>query len=106
MKLLTKRDQIQSVVVRWTEQYKNFPPDYWAYETLKKLKQLNFNTCSATDVDIIIGNGSWTTIRCSECQIRVDAVVIFNDGHLCKKCIEEAQLLFNEGKNNFLESGN
>lgn len=93
MTVLTKRQVIESVAKRWREQYNE---DYRARskDILINLEKLNLKTCSAKDIDKIIGNDSWTTLTCDLCEKKVSAVFCFEryDSHIgaCKNCLRES----------------
>lgn len=64
----TERDKIRTVVARWKVQY---PTNRSSGEKLaigEKLAALDPETATAEDVKQIIGNDSWTTAWCDECE--------------------------------------
>lgn len=78
-RLVTRRAEIRTVAARWKEQY--HPGERWgeclggAQEIHRKLLALDPETATREQVDAIIGNASWTEIRCTGCQRDVDAAV-------------------------------
>ena len=73
MRLITERELIRTVAAKWAKQYR---PGSWSYnnekaEITRRLFALNPEMASREDVDKIIGNNSWTTIRCNECNAYV-----------------------------------
>lgn len=101
MKLITERDVIRQVPARWRKTCEGVKdPSWWGnvQKVEERLFALDTETCTAGDVDAIIGNSSWTHISCDECQIRVTAIVEAGEEpdyesrtvHLCKSCAEKA----------------
>lgn len=100
MKLLTERDLIRSVAKRWRQQYdklyNGMPMCPFKLGMLQDIESLNVETCSAGDVKAVIGNDSWTELRCEECGNRVKSVVIAGGSlgsksiYLCCECVTAA----------------
>ena len=97
MQLITKRDIIKQVVSKWEEVYSSGFYGDDKLEILEKLKKLDLNTVSAKKIESIIGNNTWTSLKCSECKKRANKVVLVdkdyhddcNDYHsttLCLNC--------------------
>lgn len=96
MKLITKQDRINSVPERWLKQY---PIKIWGggekADIYKKLIDVKGN-CSEQDICEIIGNNSWTVLRCSSCASEVEFIVevpvCWDDDsiELCEKCLSTA----------------
>ena len=79
--LITERDRIRTVADRWGEQYGK---PYWKNDEEKqairrKLIALNKETCSAADVEAIIGNDSWCRLECDTCDADATSVVRMGD---------------------------
>lgn len=104
MELVTTRDLIRYVHDRWHEQYYFTKRALWEddknrviYEALCALDK---ETATAADVEAIIGNSSWTNIRCKKCGELVDEAVILNYGDeyhtftICETCNAEAFTMF------------
>jgi len=70
MQIITKREKIRSVLNRWLKQY----PEQNQITTTK-LRELDLNNCSADDIANIIGNSSWTSLYCNECEKDVDIIM-------------------------------
>lgn len=106
MIVLTQRDLIKSVLANWTRDY---PPDYCAPGTfqgiaLAQLQQLDLETCTAEDVDKIVGNRMRTTYQCHECLENHPEIVVVGANEsdegpwnentrtfkICKLCLEKA----------------
>ena len=94
MKAISQRQLIQTVVKRW-EAHCNSSPYDWKFEALAKLRKLDLDTCSAKDVNDIIGNSSWTRLKCDDCQKETDFVLVLgeepdfesNTARLCRYCV-------------------
>lgn len=104
MELVTTRSQIRSVAERWKQQY---PTDqatmhFKSTDAIHaRLLALDTETATAEDVSAVIGNDSWTRIRCDQCRKDVDAAVVCgeapnyesNTANLCVPCLESALAL-------------
>ena len=110
MKLITTRTRILDVVGNYAANYpgdRTFPDGRHSQDILAALKALDLHTCSAQDVEALVGNPSWTTLRCDECQRSVPAVVVmsesdnYEDGavlQVCTACLAEALALSKTGE--------
>lgn len=78
-RIITRRDRIKSVPRRFAEQYPNGDKQSHTgapYADLHQaLAELDLETCKRQDVDKIIGNDSWTALRCDVCDNDREAVV-------------------------------
>lgn len=99
MRLITIRDQIRAVPTRWRRQYQYYPPESDKAEIGRKLDALDLETVSVAEIDRIIGNDSWTELKCDECEKKVDVLVRLGndepdyDAHLfdiCAGCLRTA----------------
>ncbi len=98
MKIIKERDLILDVANAWKEQYGSFNTHIY-----KSLLALDLNTAAAEDVEAIIGNKSWTSIRCNECDNYTDFAIQVGEepdyesrtACLCKSCFNKAINLFN-----------
>jgi hypothetical protein len=98
--LVTKRDLIKNVANRWREQYPevNSGKHSRFVQTYRDLLALDLGTCTADEVDAVIGNSSWTRNECQSCGDDVDAAVIVGQepdyesatARLCKSCLQAA----------------
>lgn len=105
--ITTQRDMIRSVAERWRTQYS--PMSKWdtlrttfghPAEIAAKLDKLDGDTATPTDVEIIIGNGSWTRLTCNQCGRNCQSVFTFitlesvetNSFSVCAQCLSEAAL--------------
>jgi hypothetical protein len=107
MELITKRTKIRDVPGRYRRMY--WREDHGWQEVRKgrglpvmsselvydRLKHLDVETCSEEDIAGIIGNDSWTMIRCDECGRSVERAVVFGSGRegcslVCHDCIAKA----------------
>ena len=97
MTLHTTRGEIRSVVARWTAQYPPGSKD----DITARLKALNTETATAADVAAIIGNPTWTDLRCDDCAADVACVVEFGQDDdydsptatVCVPCLSRALTL-------------
>lgn len=107
MRIVTMRELIRSVPEHWRASYER--TEYWLsdrwgeskQETYKRLLKLNLETCTPADVTAVIGNSSWTYLRCDECGASVDQVLMFGTAgyetsthSLCAKCVHAAFALW------------
>lgn len=105
MIVTTKRDLIMSVAERWRRQYPAPLAASDKEEIYERLTKLNLLTCSAEEVAAVIGNESWTRMKCDECGIETDWLICVgaapdlesSTAHLCRSCAgkvgEEANAL-------------
>jgi len=97
MYVITKREIIKSVVERWGQTYRNNSYGEDKLEILERLKLLDLETVGAVTINNIIGNNSWTTLKCSECG--KDSIVVIQVGEepdyesatiqICLPCIDK-----------------
>lgn len=102
MKVLTLRDVIKDVPLRWEYQYAGALDGYNSGSTktrrqiLEELQSLDLSACSCEDIKRVIGNDSWTNLRCDECEGIVETVVVCGHFHrgnafyLCEACLNKA----------------
>ena len=100
MKIITERDLIRTVADRWAKVYETgyYAKDATKQGILKSLRMLSTTTCSADDVNKIIGNKSWTRMHCSECAKSTNWVIQVGEepdyesatANLCRKCFDKA----------------
>ncbi len=101
MKAITRQELANDVAERWYKTY--YINGKWRYnedgnklEIYRNLKKLGDNP-NPDQIDIVIGNTSWTELRCDECDMYVDSVVrVGGDidygsaaADLCKDCIDK-----------------
>lgn len=94
IQVITKRKVIMNVLSSWLSQYGKNSSD----EKTLKLKALDLQVAKERDVSDIIGNGSWTEIKCDSCGSKCQKAVSFPLKHtdhynsiiICLKCIKEA----------------
>lgn len=97
IRLLTKRDRILKVADRWSANYRNRS---WTGSNKQKiwlaLKTLDLSTATEDDIEAIIGNRSWTNIRCNQCEKLVERAVLiggsdeYGPDNICEQCVREA----------------
>jgi hypothetical protein len=86
--IITRRSVILNVPVRWRAQYPKERAD-----TTAALEKLDLATCSRDAVDDIIGNKSWTELRCGVCENDRDRLVRVPKEYdeatlICRECAE------------------
>ena len=100
MKLLTERMLIENVAARWRSQYGDVAHP-WNQNVHDGLLKLDAKTATAADVHAIIGNYSWTRIKCDACKLEVLRAAVIESGddetpdtHICLTCcLDAAKLL-------------
>lgn len=102
MRIITTRDIIRKVVETWDAHYGRYPSDSQFglkfHAIGRRLHKLNLETATHEDVERIIGNRSWTTQQCRECQAFCDTLIQLGDvpdyesatTELCLPCLEKA----------------
>ncbi len=108
-KIITERDLIRTVADRWAEQYETgyYAKDAEKQAILRSLRYLDKETCSADDVNKIIGNKSWTRMHCSECSKTTNWAIQVGEppdyesatATLCRACFDKAVKLVNDHDN-------
>lgn len=102
MEKLTKQYLIDIVCDRWFNTY--FNKGMWSYGPNKeviynKLVSLGDNKTEA-DVTRAIGNSSWTSLICSQCDQDNESVITISvvgyNNYLCKECLEKALNMLGE----------
>lgn len=101
--ILTKRHLIRNILKSWERQYPSelepgmsspkLPNGKSKRETYEELNKLNLEVVSADVIDFIIGNSSWTELKCSVCNNDSEKVIVidtYDDTvYICFKCIRE-----------------
>ncbi len=108
-KIITERSIIREVANRWAEQYETgyYAKDVGKQKILTRLQALDKETCSADDVNKIIGNKSWTRRHCSECRESTNWAIQVGEppdyesatATLCRSCFDKAVKLVNDHDN-------
>lgn len=97
MYILTKRQVIQSVAGRFHNAYQNrldipLSSGQTPADTLTKLEALDPNTATEDDVEAVIGNRSWTTLECNECEKLCEEIAFLETSdhffQICRHCVE------------------
>lgn len=107
--ITTQRDQIRTVAQRWRNQYS--PMEKWDTIPLQagrahprtiaeKLDQLDGDTATPADVEVIIGNDSWTRLTCDACSKNSLSIFTFYTLEsadtimfsVCAECLSRATL--------------
>ncbi len=93
MKIISAIDEIATAPDRWEKQYAYHPYDDKLAITAR-LKALPPGF-TRDDVEKIIGNTSWTRIKCTECREEREHLATFDDGNLsyiqlCASCLIDA----------------
>jgi hypothetical protein len=103
MEIIYKRDLIKTVAKRWYEQYRE---DYM--NVLTKLSKIDLEIATEQQIIDIIGNSTWTSIRCDECNKEVDIAIQLGEepnyesatALICIDCLKKSIKLFkNDSKN-------
>lgn len=69
MKFISERDTIKAAIPNFIKNYDNKPGSYDKDNSkCNALKKLNPDTCTKDEVNDIIGNVSWTTRLCGDCD--------------------------------------
>lgn len=98
-KLLRKSDRVASVPDRWERQYTPFSQwDERKFQIHVALQALKGTKFSASQVDEIIGNTSWTYHGCDCCHRDADELVRMGDEpdyesrwvDVCRECLKSA----------------
>lgn len=95
--ILTRQDLASGAAERWKYQY--FQQGKWISlslsdprDTYASLLKLGPHP-DPDDVDLMIGNESWTYLECSHCEQRVDEVAVFvrydEVVYVCEPCLWE-----------------
>lgn len=94
MKVLTKRELINNVAVAFENQFGAHPKNLRWQKTRDQLRALKLSKASAKDVERIIGNRSWTEMRCVECGKECNEAMQLGSENsptfVCIKCLEHA----------------
>lgn len=113
IEVIVRRGVIRSAPSRFMEQYGGHYPDDkplpWKYgetkrETFRRLGEINVDTCAPEDIDVIIGNKSWTRLECEVCGETVEVVVRVGEEpdcdsrwvDLCAACLTKAALMLSK----------
>jgi len=95
MKIITKQDVLKGVPARWREQY---PTSRDAiYKNL--LAAIDSGNYTKSKIDAIIGNDSWTSLACDECDQEAELIIHLGEEpdyesktfFLCLACLKKAQ---------------
>lgn len=91
MKIVTSESLAKSIVDNWDSLYSKL---YEVYPDkrliLERLKNLKNKELTPSRVEEIIGNNTWTTTYCDQCETWVNEVIQFKKGCICKDCFREA----------------
>ena len=100
---LTKQELANKAADSWKNQY--CPTGVWNQginvAVFQELKALG-DTPTPEQVDSVIGNRSWTMLKCYECDTEVNAVIILGNAeyeketYICKGCLNKAVKLFKD----------
>ena len=96
--LLRKSEICQSVPMRWATQYSSYPEQDWKSRVTRELAALCFDERTPARINAIIGNDSWTTNKCDECEKDYDVLVRIGDEpdydarrlDICHDCLSKA----------------
>lgn len=101
MEVIKVSDVIKNVPNKWYEFYKNWKDygDKWDKKPITEALLALGNDPKKEDIDRIIGNDSWTTLKCDSCRENTDMVISFeiNGGEyrhdLCRECLSNGYKL-------------
>lgn len=95
-----RADVIKSAPDRWKAQYERHSGTNWEkhQKITHELQALNSTEFTAEDVNKIIGNESWTALRCDECGVNSEVLCSIGTdtewggpaGFYCDRCLREA----------------
>jgi hypothetical protein len=99
MKVVVSRSLIRMAAARWQAQY--LTNSGWkqvmngsSEKVYEKLRALDPDTASAKDVTDAIGNQSWSSYWCSECEDYTERAIAIEGGdsatYLCPSCVKHA----------------
>lgn len=100
----TEKEAIRSAPKRWADQYRNYKDRGDKFDKSPKTEKLLAlsEPYSAEEINEIIGNDSWTSVRCDECRKQSKAVASFdiNAGEythsICRDCLISAVMAVDE----------
>lgn len=103
MKVIAQRQRIEQVAASWENTYRKGTVYYTEEKAdkLKRLKALDLSTATAQEVNEIIGNASWTDIKCDDCGKAVTKVIQLGEepdlesytANICQDCLDRAVIL-------------
>lgn len=96
MELILRQNRIDNVHIAWKNQYPDSKLDI-------RLALENLSPKTKKDVDLIIGNSSWTENKCDECGKDVEVLIQLGKyidvdssvAYVCKRCLRTAIKLMN-----------
>ena len=97
MKIITRQDVLQGVPARWREQYPTSREEIYK----KLLAIIDSGNYTESQIDAIIGNDSWTSLVCDECDQEAELIIHLGEEpdyesktlFLCLACLKKAQEL-------------
>ena len=100
MYIVSRSELIKSTPDRWFRQYKNYEYGSSSFRHREKCDELSALKWpfSAEDVNKIIGNDSWTIMKCDECKMDAEELVHLGDevdydatyADVCFECLNKA----------------
>ena len=94
MKLHVLQHLLADVPAEWEKQYQ-WETDKAKLEITKQLQAME-PPYTIDEIERIIGNDSWTSIWCDECEEKSDMLVELGDNHedgaryICRRCLVDA----------------
>lgn len=98
----TERDSIKSAINSFINKYgkKSSSSDKRGINVGEELSKLNVETCTANEVNNLIGS-DWTTLTCDQCKEKVKSVVCVGEepeyesktAYICEDCLKKALAL-------------
>lgn len=109
MEIIKKRDRIKGVMASFKRAFADHPHDWLfadgrsPHDIIRKLAALDLKTCDAKAIDEIIGNDTWTALRCEECNEDYDFLIRFGEdpdydarwADVCRGCLMKAVEMIN-----------
>jgi hypothetical protein len=94
MKIITKQDVLRGVPERWRQQYPVSRDEIYQ----KLLAVIDSGNYSESQIDAIIGNDSWTSLACYECDQEAELIIHLGEEpnyesktfFLCASCLTKA----------------
>jgi hypothetical protein len=97
---IDKRAKIRTVPDAYDRQYRDrYGEAFLAnhsdpYDIYRALKRLNLDICTEADIELIIGNPSWTRLECDHCGEDSPALTTFEGQYeafsVCAQCLSSA----------------
>lgn len=102
MHIIRREEKMLDAIHRFVEQYSDAERYPAQHATAKQLLVLPISELTRKNIDRIIGNSSWTSLNCTECNTDTDALVYIGDYQkyesayveLCRSCLRKVDELY------------